>query len=142
MNAVCLPFILTLYEESTMISFTIRKWMASAVHAGISSAIMHNHEGLIRGVFPICVLDPLPWLSSVSSWIGCFFFYSLSIIDWFPLLRCLLILYYILFFLQDCSIGNGCLWLDSTKNWDKLPTNSNSREGALMRQGGHQQEIY
>ena len=58
--------------------------------------VCSNHEGLMLGLFPICVLDPLLWLSFVSSWIGCSFFYSLSVIDWFSFLRCLLILYYIL----------------------------------------------
>ena len=52
-----------------------------------------NHEGSIRGLSPICVVDPLLWLPFVSSGIGRSFFYSLWIIN----LRCLLILYYVLF---------------------------------------------
>ena len=62
--------------------------------------------------FPI-VLDPLLWLSFVSTWIGCSSYYSLSVIDsvdWFCLPRCLLILYYILFFFSKvCTELRGQL---------------------------------
>ena len=62
---------------------------------------------LIRGRFPICVLEPLLWLSFVSSWIGCSFFYSLSVIDWFSLLRCLLFFITSYFFSCTSTHQNG-----------------------------------
>ena len=60
--------------------------MASAVHTGINSAIMKESWILFFGrlLFPAGLVAP--------------FLYSLSVIDCFIRLRCLLILYYILFF--------------------------------------------